>query len=64
VGKRVGLLAVAGLVVACADPCIALQPVCDSCQHPNHRAACEATVDAEVEEQCELDIENYGHICN
>jgi len=65
---RLILLAVTALSLAavgsgCADPCAELQPVCDGCQNPGHRAACEQAVDAQVDDQCELDIENYRQIC-
>lgn len=57
-------LVFAALVSGCADPCAELQPICDDCQDPGHRAACEQAVDSQIDDQCELDIENYRQICH
>ncbi len=62
--RLLSLMAVVMSLTDCADPCTELQAVCDTCQAPGHRTACEASVDAAVIDQCELDIEDYGRICN
>ena len=50
--------------VGCGNPCGDLQVVCDSCQDPNHKAACEQSVDNDSDDICEQNIESYDSICN
>jgi hypothetical protein len=49
---------------ACAAPCTDLQAICDQCQDPNHKAACERSVDEDSDDVCEQNIESYDSICN
>lgn len=50
-------------IPGCGDACNELQTVCDRCSDPNHRAACEASVDEGVQDTCEQNIDSYGNVC-
>lgn len=50
-------------LAGCGDACDELQTVCDRCSDPNHRAACEASVDDGVQDACEQDIDSYDSVC-
>ncbi len=50
--------------VGCSAPCIELQAICDQCQDPNHKAACEQSVDDDPDDICAQNIESYDSICN
>ena len=47
----------------CADPCEDLQPVCDVCIDPNHKAACERSVDQGVADVCQIDLDYFDSVC-
>ena len=47
----------------CADACADLQVICNDCSDPNHRAACEASVDDGAQDICEQNIDSYGNVC-
>jgi hypothetical protein len=48
----------------CGDPCEDLQLICDRCQDPNHKAACEKSVDEDPDDVCEQNIDSYDAICD
>ncbi len=54
--------AAAGLA-GCSDACEELQTICDRCQDPYHRSSCEASVDEDVQDSCEQNIDNFNNIC-
>jgi hypothetical protein len=53
----------AALFSACGDVCGELQEICDRCNDPNRKAACETTVDEGVSDQCDRGVESYRVIC-
>jgi hypothetical protein len=57
-------LAWVAAAAGCGDPCADLQAICDQCQDPNRKAACERSVDEDSDDVCEQNIESYGSICN
>ena len=62
VARAVGGLLLAGLA-ACGDPCAELQDICEVCNDPNQRAACERSVDEDPAEVCEQNLDSYQRIC-
>ena len=56
-------LLVALMSSACVSPCVDLQSICNACTDPNHKAACETSVDNDADDICEQNIDSYGNIC-
>lgn len=62
-GLAAGVLAMAAMSAGCEDSCADLQVICDDCLDPNQRAACEAAVDRDDQQDCSQEIESYQEIC-
>lgn len=54
---------VSALAVGCGDTCADLQEVCNFCEDPNLKVACEASVDADDGDRCDRDVSSYCPIC-
>ncbi len=47
----------------CADPCEALQKMCDGCQDPHQKDSCERIVVMASHDDCTLALDDFKNVC-